>query len=96
MRGTPFGWSARDLGSITTRSTTGSSKGWLKSLGRGVDRPQGDYRFFTDEALRRFVRKHPDQIDLRRVEKLWFIDLLAGLNISVPDFEGVGDAVGVG
>jgi len=71
-------------------------QGWLKPRGRGVDRPQGDYRFFTDEALRRFVRKHPDQIDLRRVEKLWFIDLLAGLNISVPDFEGIGDVVGVG
>lgn len=71
-------------------------QGWLKSRGRGIERPQGDYRFFTDEALRRFVRRHPDQIDLKRVEKIWFIDLLAGLNISVPDFEGVGDAVGVG
>jgi hypothetical protein len=65
--------------------------GWLKVRGRGVDRPQGDYKYFTETRLRNFIRSHPDEIDLRRVDRLWFIDLLAGIKTTVSDFEGVPD-----
>jgi hypothetical protein len=32
---------------------------------------------FTDAQIRDFIIAHPEEIDLRRVEKLWFIDILA-------------------
>lgn len=67
--------------------------GWIKVRGRGVDRPQGDYKYFTEKDLRNFIRRHPDEIDLRRVDRLWFIDLLAGVKTSVSDFEGIPEKV---
>jgi hypothetical protein len=55
--------------------------GWLKGTRRKTERvePQGgDVWLFTDPAIREFVRRHPEEIDLRRVEKHWFLDVIMG------------------
>lgn len=73
------------------------AQGWLKKRGRGIQREEHDYWLVTDKNLRDFVRAHPEEIDLRRVDKFWFIDLLAGVKTKVPDFEGVpGEVEAVG
>lgn len=54
---------------------------WLSAQPRRTDRkPQqgGDAFLITDRAVRRFIREHPEEIDLRRVDKHWFIDLAFG------------------
>lgn len=37
----------------------------------------GDGWLITDEALLEFLREHPYDIDLRKVDSLWFMDLIA-------------------
>jgi hypothetical protein len=71
---------AKLLGCDIHRVTTWIRLGWLPAARRGTDRlpvQGGDCYLIRPEALRRFCIERPDQIDLRRVEKLWFIDLLA-------------------
>lgn len=42
----------------------------------------GDAYLITERAARNFIRDHPEEIDLRVVDKLWFIDLAFGTNAS--------------
>jgi len=54
---------------------------WLLAKRRGTERKKiqgGDMWYFRPEDLRTFVINHPDEIDLRRVEKFAFIEFLAG------------------
>ena len=54
-------------------------KGWLKARRRGSARtPEqgGDIYYIVDRAVRKFVKDHPHLVDLRKVDKEWFIDLL--------------------
>jgi hypothetical protein len=56
-------------------------KGWLKGTRRQTERTEsqgGDVWLFTDQAIREFVRRHPEEIDLRRVDKYWFLDVIMG------------------
>lgn len=69
------------------------SEGWIKSRPLGIYHPTSEYRYFTDDAIRKFIRRHPEQIDLKRVEKMWFIDVLAGLDNHVQEFEGSDKAI---
>jgi hypothetical protein len=52
--------------------------GWISGKRRGSERAgiQGDFWLFRDSDVVKFVRNHPQEIDLRRVDKYWFIDLL--------------------
>ena len=64
--------------------------GWLRARFRNTDRtPQqgGDAYYLTDRAIRQFIKSHPEEIDFRRVDKLWFIDLAFG-----TDSAGYGPA----
>ena len=57
--------------------------GALKACRRLTRRqPQqgGDMWLFTDEALRAFFRRCPMEIDLRRVDQLWFMGIALGLS----------------
>lgn len=57
--------------------------GCLKARNRGTDRlvvQGGDAWLITEKAVRDFVRRYPGEIDLRRVDALWFIDLAFGTN----------------
>jgi hypothetical protein len=54
-------------------------QGVLKAERRGTERlPQqgGDIWWISDAGVRRFVLRFPGEIDLARVEKIWFLSLL--------------------
>ena len=56
-------------------------RGILKAERRGTDRSQsqgGDIWWISNRAVRRFILRAPEEIDLARVEKIWFLDLLTG------------------
>ena len=58
----------------------------LKSTRRGTARIRsqgGDTYWITHNAVRDFVLKHPDEIDLRKVEKWWFLDLVTAGRIGI-------------
>jgi hypothetical protein len=78
------GWTqrhvARLLGVDDHKVARWVAQGWLDRRRRGTDRtPQqgGDAWLFAPDALRRFIVAHPAEIDLRRVDRDWFIGLLA-------------------
>lgn len=52
-------------------------KGWLKAQTRGTTREHDVYRI-SQSAIRRFVIENAGAVDIKRVDKHWFIDLLAG------------------
>ncbi|MBV9762490.1 MAG: hypothetical protein JO340_18160 [Acidobacteriaceae bacterium] len=61
-------------------------RGLLSAERRGTDRTQsqgGDTWWISDRAVKRFVFRAPEEIDLARVEKIWFLDLLTGGKIGV-------------
>jgi hypothetical protein len=57
------------------------ANGWLKGMRRGSERTEqqgGDMWLFLDSDIRDFVRAHPLEIDQRRMDWLWMVDLLSG------------------
>ena len=57
------------------------AKGWLTATRRGtarVDVQGGDQHWIRYADVRRFIISHPAHVDIRKVEKFWFIDLLGG------------------
>jgi hypothetical protein len=53
------------------------AKGWLKAQTRGTTREHDIYRI-RHSNVRRFVIDNVGAVDLRRVDKYWFVDLIAG------------------
>lgn len=56
-------------------------QGRLQAKKRGTARTPrqgGDMWFIMDRDIRDFILTYPEFIDLRKVDKFWFIDLLAG------------------
>ena len=56
-------------------------KGYLLAERRGTERTAsqgGDHYFIREAWVRELVLQHPELVDLRKVDKFWFIDLLAG------------------
>lgn len=49
--------------------------GWLHGSRRGTERAD-DLWYFSHAAVRKFAMMHPDEIDLCKVEKFWFLDLI--------------------
>lgn len=57
------------------------AKGWLKAKKRGTERtPEqgGDEWWVHRRDIRRFVIENTAVVDLRKVEKFWFVEMLAG------------------
>jgi hypothetical protein len=50
--------------------------GWLKGTRRQSERATRDIWYFSDQAIRVLVREHPSEIDPRRVDWLWLVDVL--------------------
>jgi hypothetical protein len=53
--------------------------GRLKASTRGTargERQNGDIYLIREKDVRRFVLAHPSEIDLRKVDQLWFLDML--------------------
>lgn len=67
------------LGCVFLTASKWLERGWLKGTRRG----ETGFWNFTDAQIRAFIIAHPEEIDLRRVEKLWFIDILAGGNHGI-------------
>jgi len=58
--------------------------GWLKAVRRGSDRPD-DAWYIEHADVYRFVLAHPEEIDLAKVDRLWFLDLVTQGKIGVRD-----------
>jgi hypothetical protein len=50
-------------------------KATLRGTARG-ERQNGDIYLIRERDVRRFVLEHPSDIDLRKVDQLWFLDML--------------------
>lgn len=54
-------------------------KGWLEAVKRGTDRTEqqgGDMYWIKRKAVRSFIVESVGVIDIRKVNKVWFVDLL--------------------
>lgn len=70
---------ARALGVDVHKVLGWIRRGLLNAEHRGTDRTDkqgGDTRWITRKEVRRFVLRAPEELDLARVEKIWFLDLL--------------------
>lgn len=73
------------LGLDVHKILTWIRRGLLTAERRGTERTQtqgGDIWWISDRAVKRFVLRVPEEIDLARVEKIWFLDLLTGGKIG--------------
>lgn len=62
---------------------SGHLKAKLRGTARG-EKQNGDIYLIFEKDVRRFILEHPTEIDLRKVDQLWFLDLLTnGLVRSV-------------
>ena len=52
--------------------------GVLKASRRNSERPNDMY-LISDREVQRFVCTYPTEFDLRKIEQVWFIELLAGV-----------------
>ncbi|WP_200957841.1 hypothetical protein [Mesorhizobium sp. Root157] len=80
-RADPDHLNANQLASVmgVDRKTVGSwiAKGWLKAKRREAT-SLDDFWWIHRKDVRRFVIDNVAAVDLRKVEKFWFVDLLAG------------------
>lgn len=56
-------------------------KGWIKGRRRHTERTSqqgGDVWYFSDDAIRKFITHHPREVDQRRFDWLWVLDILTG------------------
>lgn len=56
-------------------------QGWLRGTARGTDRrggQHGDEWVITEAAVRAFLAAHRTAYDLRKVDQVWFLDLVFG------------------
>ena len=54
-------------------------RGHLKAQPRGTargERQNGDIYLIREKDVRQFILRHPTDIDLRKVDQLWFLDLI--------------------
>lgn len=55
--------------------------GYMKAIKRGTKRTAaqgGDQWYIKDKWIRDFVMNYLDEVDIRKVDKYWFVDLLVG------------------
>ena len=77
-------WGGQEQHHIITRWM---ENGWLKGKRRGTLRKAcqgGDTWYFDPEWVRAFIIAHPEEIDLRQVDPIAFIRLVAGDNLTLP------------
>jgi hypothetical protein len=70
---------AQALGIDPHAVTRWIKSGHLKAKRRGTartERQNGDIYLIHEKDVRRFILEHPTEIDLRKVDQLWFLDVL--------------------
>lgn len=71
---------ARCLGVDDHFVTAAIRRGRLKATRRGTARTEcqgGDMWYILDHNLRKYVLEYLNEIDIRKVDKYWFVDLIA-------------------
>ena len=80
------GWSlATAFGVDSHKVTNWIRRKMLRATLRGTGRTEiqgGDTFWITQSAVREFVFSYPDEVDLRKVEKWWFLDLVTNGRIG--------------
>src|SRR5664279_1893289 len=79
---------AQALGIDPHAVTRWIKSGHLKAKFRGTARgPQqnGDSYMIQEKDVRRFILEHPTDIDLRKVDQLWFLDLITNGLVAPPE-----------
>jgi hypothetical protein len=72
-----------DSHAVTRWIRSGHLKVKLRGTARG-EKQNGDIYLIREKDVRRFILEHPTEIDLRKVDQLWFLDLVTnGLVRSV-------------
>jgi hypothetical protein len=72
---------AQLLGCHDTTVAGWCRRGLLQASPKGTNRTegqQGDIWSISRKAVRRFIVENTSQVDIRKVDKFWFVDLLAG------------------
>ena len=64
-----------DPHAVTRWIKSGHLKARLRGTARGPQQ-NGDSYVIQEKDVRRFVLEHPTEIDLRKVDQLWFLDLI--------------------
>ena len=70
---------AQALGIDPQAVTRWIKSGHLKAKSRGTARGKqqnGDIYLIQERDIRRFILEHPTDIDLRKVDQLWFLDVI--------------------
>ena len=79
------------LGVDDHRVADWAKAGWIKRQRRGTDRRTqqgGDAWLYTNEAVLRFIVEHPEEVNLRRVDRDWFLGLIRGPIVGSLDWRG--------
>jgi hypothetical protein len=64
-----------DSHAVTRWIKSGHLKAKLRGTARG-EQQHGDIYLIYEKDVRRFILEHPTDIDLRKVDQLWFLDLI--------------------
>ena len=64
-----------DPHAVTRWIKSGHLKATLRGTARGPQQ-NGDTYVIQEKDVRRFILEHPTEIDLRKVDQLWFLDLI--------------------
>jgi hypothetical protein len=64
-----------DPHAVTRWIKSGHLKAGLRGTARGPQQ-HGDTYVLQEKDIRRFILEHPTEIDLRKVDQLWFLDLI--------------------
>ena len=64
-----------DSHAVTRWIRCGHLKAHLRGTARG-EQQNGDIYLIREKDVRRFILEHPNDIDLRKVDQLWFLDLI--------------------
>jgi hypothetical protein len=64
-----------DSHAVTRWIRCGHLKAHLRGTARGKQQ-NGDIYLIREKDIRRFILEHPTDIDLRKVDQLWFLDLI--------------------
>ena len=64
-----------DSHAVTRWIKSGHLKAKLRGTGR-TEQQNGDVYLIHEKDVRRFILEHPSDIDLRKVDQLWFLDLI--------------------
>jgi hypothetical protein len=58
-------------------------QGWIRASRRQTENSACDYWYFSDAGIRDFIKNHPEEVDPRRADWLWLVDVLLGGDMGI-------------